>query len=99
MSQEAVLKAAVITGLQLRGGEALRCELLVDASGRGSRLPEWLAAGGRPLEGLQCEVVDSGLGYATRTLAMPPNWLQEKAWTAPKPLHVVGWKLIKSFGD
>ena len=63
----------------MRGGEALRCELLVDASGRGSRLPDWLAAGGRPLEGLQREVVDSGLGYATRTLAMPPNWLQEKA--------------------
>ena len=64
----------------------------MDASGRGSRLPEWLAAGGRPLEGLQREVVDSGLGYATRTLAMPPNWLQEKA--RPGSLHVCRLEVV-----
>ncbi len=67
-----------LPGVQLRGGKALSCDLLVDSSGRGSQLPEWLAAEGRPLEGLNRVVVDSGLGYAARTLAMPPNWLQEK---------------------
>jgi 2-polyprenyl-6-methoxyphenol hydroxylase-like FAD-dependent oxidoreductase len=50
-----------------RGGaavEPLAADLVVDASGRGSRTPDWLATlgYGRPRESL----VDSGLGYASR---------------------------------
>ncbi|KAK9827652.1 hypothetical protein WJX81_004004 [Elliptochloris bilobata] len=71
-----------VVGVELRGGEVLPCEMLVDASGRGSKLPECLAAEGRPLVGLRRDVVDSGLGYATRTLAIPPNWQCEKGWLA-----------------
>ncbi|KAK9844050.1 hypothetical protein WJX81_003008 [Elliptochloris bilobata] len=71
-----------VVGVELRGGEVLPCELLVDASGRGSKLPECLAAEGRPLVGLRRDVVDSGLGYATRTLTIPPNWQCEKGWLA-----------------
>jgi hypothetical protein len=78
------MRSCDASGLELRGGEALRCELLVDASGRGSRLPEWLAAEGRPLQGLRREVVDSGLGYATRTIAMPPNWRRDQARRWPR---------------
>jgi hypothetical protein len=78
------MRSCAAPGLELRGGEALRCELLVDASGRSSRLPEWLAAEGRPLQGLRREVVDSGLGYATRTIAMPPNWRRDQARRWPR---------------
>lgn len=70
------------------GGEEVRyADLVVDASGRGSRTPQWLEAMGfeRPVE----EKVQIGVGYATRTYyrkadgpdgrqgivmgAMPPN--------------------------
>lgn len=66
------------SGVELRGGEVLGCELLVDASGRGSKLPECLAAQGRPLAGLRRDVVNSGLVYITRTLKTPPNWVRDK---------------------
>ncbi|GAA1842233.1 hypothetical protein [Microlunatus capsulatus] len=39
-------------------------DLVVDASGRGSRLPTWLAALGLAVE--EPETVDAGLGYASR---------------------------------
>lgn len=50
--------------------EVLTADLVVDATGRGSRAPEWLTAIGAepPAE----ETVDSGLGYATRTFRAPP---------------------------
>ena len=60
-----------VTGVRVRsrGGSeraerALSAELVVDASGRGSRVPQWYAALGRgaPHE----ETVDAGIAYATR---------------------------------
>ena len=75
-------------GVELRGGEALECELLVDASGRSSKLPECLAAQGRPLAGLRRDVVNSGLCYTTRTLAMPPNWVREKVRACCRSRHL-----------
>ena len=53
--------------------EVLRADLVVDATGRGSRTPVWL-------EGLGCarpeeEQVRIGLGYATRTYRLPPDAL------------------------
>ncbi|GAB7029866.1 FAD-dependent monooxygenase [Streptomyces sp. NPDC021749] len=62
-----------ITGVRIRprdGVAGARAErelpatLVVDASGRGSRAPQWYAALGRPAP--EEETVDSGLAYATR---------------------------------
>ncbi|MFE7835022.1 pyridine nucleotide-disulfide oxidoreductase [Streptomyces sp. NPDC057474] len=54
------------------GGEAeetLRAELVVDASGRGTRVEHWLADLG--ISGIPKDVVDSGLVYATRLYRTP----------------------------
>ncbi|MFI6638099.1 NAD(P)/FAD-dependent oxidoreductase [Streptomyces sp. NPDC050504] len=50
--------------------EVLTADLVVEATGRGSRAPQWLAELGAepPAE----ETVDSGLGYATRIFRAPP---------------------------
>lgn len=62
-----------VTGVRLRergtagdasGSTVLAADLVVDASGRSSRMPEWLAelGAGRPAE----ERVESGIGYVSR---------------------------------
>ena len=53
--------------------ELLGAELVVDATGRGSRTPVWLEALGyaRPVK----DQVRIGLGYATRTYRLPPDAL------------------------
>jgi 2-polyprenyl-6-methoxyphenol hydroxylase-like FAD-dependent oxidoreductase len=53
--------------------QLLGAELVVDATGRGSRTPVWLEALGyaRP----ETEQVRVGLGYATRTYRLPPDAL------------------------
>jgi 2-polyprenyl-6-methoxyphenol hydroxylase-like FAD-dependent oxidoreductase len=66
-----------ITGVRLRGdrgagqggGETMLAGLVVDASGRGSRTPEWLEDMGfpRPEE----RVVDARVGYASRIYRRP----------------------------
>jgi 2-polyprenyl-6-methoxyphenol hydroxylase-like FAD-dependent oxidoreductase len=53
--------------------ELLRADLVVDASGRGSRTPLWLDALGYPRP--EREQVRIGLGYATRTYRLPPDAL------------------------
>jgi 2-polyprenyl-6-methoxyphenol hydroxylase-like FAD-dependent oxidoreductase len=70
-----------VTGVQLsaRSGEpgtaaastTLAADLVVDASGRHSRAPRWLAAHGyeEPTE----TVIDSGIGYATRYYELDPS--------------------------
>ena len=66
-----------VSGLAVhsRGNHAgfeLPADLVVDASGRGSELPEWLEAldRRRPLE----STVDAFLGYASRTYAIPDDF-------------------------
>ncbi|MGW6446577.1 NAD(P)/FAD-dependent oxidoreductase [Lentzea sp. NPDC055074] len=49
----------------------LEADLVVDATGRGSRLPAWLAGFGLPE--VASESVDSGLAYATRIFQAPPT--------------------------
>ena len=61
--------------VRARGGGAdfdLLAELVVDASGRGSALPEWLEVADRhrPRE----STVDAFLGYASRTYAIPDDF-------------------------
>ncbi len=60
-----------ITGLWLATGEELSADLVVDASGRGSRAPAWLAALGyaKPKE----ERVKIDVGYATRIFRRRPT--------------------------
>jgi 2-polyprenyl-6-methoxyphenol hydroxylase-like FAD-dependent oxidoreductase len=53
--------------------EVLGADLVVDASGRGSRTPLWLDALGYPQP--EREQVRIGLGYATRTYRLPPDAL------------------------
>lgn len=63
-----------VTGVRVRdvdGGEPrlLEADLVVDATGRASRLGHWLAALGLP--GVEQDVVDAGIGYATRMFKAP----------------------------
>ena len=53
--------------------ELLGADLVVDASGRGSRAPAWLEALGYPRP--ERQEVQIGLGYATRTYRLPPDAL------------------------
>ncbi|GHF30469.1 hypothetical protein GCM10010218_09700 [Streptomyces mashuensis] len=63
-----------VTGVTLRDGgdgreRTLEADLVVDASGRGSSAPQWLAALGFPA--VPEQAVDSGLAYATRVFRAP----------------------------
>ena len=74
-----------VTGVRVNGPagqETLEADLVVDASGRGSRTPRWLEAlgYGRPEE----EAIDIDLGYASRMYEPPPDFQGD-------------WKLLVSF--
>jgi 2-polyprenyl-6-methoxyphenol hydroxylase-like FAD-dependent oxidoreductase len=63
-----------VTGVRTAGGERIDSDLVVDAMGRGSRLPRWIAdVAGAPMEE---EAEDSGFMYYTRHFrgsgGMPP---------------------------
>src|SRR6266481_4063763 len=53
-----------VTGVRTRDGEEVSADLIIDATGRASKLPDWLAAIGarRPIE----EAEDSGFIYYSR---------------------------------
>lgn len=53
-----------VSGVQLSDGSHLPADLVVDASGRGSRCPQWLQAMGFPCP--VDETIDAKLGYASR---------------------------------
>ena len=64
--------ATAVTGVRIRtGGEerVLRADLVVDASGRGSRAPQWLNGLGAP--GVREREVNAGVAYATRLFHAP----------------------------
>ncbi|GHE14749.1 NAD(P)/FAD-dependent oxidoreductase [Streptomyces alanosinicus] len=62
-----------VTGVRIRtdhGPEAeLRADLVIDASGRATRTPQWLARLG--ITGLAQDQIDSGLAYASRFYLAP----------------------------
>ncbi|MEV5311268.1 FAD-dependent oxidoreductase [Streptomyces sp. NPDC052610] len=62
-----------VTGVRVRGADGtetdIRADLVVDASGRGSRMPEWLT--GLGITGLTQDHIDSGLVYASRFYRAP----------------------------
>ncbi|GLY94071.1 tryptophan 7-halogenase [Actinoplanes sp. NBRC 103695] len=60
---------ARVTGVVLDDGEVMSADLVVDATGRRSRTPAWLAdLGADPVDE---ETIDSGLCYATRIYRAP----------------------------
>ncbi|MFC9878168.1 NAD(P)/FAD-dependent oxidoreductase [Streptomyces libani] len=70
-----------ITGVRVRDGggeDEIAADLVVDASGRSSHLPQWLAALGLPHP--RTTTVDAQVGYASRTYSYPegqapPSWM------------------------
>ncbi|UXA09254.1 FAD-dependent monooxygenase [Mycobacterium sp. SMC-2] len=60
--------------------EFVRADLVVDAAGRGTRLPVWLDQWGfdRPVE----DVVDIGINYATQQFRIPEGLIAEKVVVA-----------------
>ncbi|WP_409370841.1 FAD-dependent oxidoreductase, partial [Mycolicibacter minnesotensis] len=69
-----------VTGVLLDSGETVSADLVVDAAGRGTRLPSWLEKWGypRPHE----ETVDVGIAYASQRVQVPDGLLTEKVVVA-----------------
>jgi len=72
-----------VTGVLLDADDpssAVEANLVVDATGRGTRLPVWLEKWGfeRPRE----DTVDVGIGYATQQVRVPDGLLAEKVVVA-----------------
>jgi 2-polyprenyl-6-methoxyphenol hydroxylase-like FAD-dependent oxidoreductase len=75
-----------ITGVRVRdvatgAKSSLAADLVVDASGRGSRLRHWLA--GLDLPTMEQDVVDAGMAYCSRIYQAPPG-----ATTSFPPVNV-----------
>jgi 2-polyprenyl-6-methoxyphenol hydroxylase-like FAD-dependent oxidoreductase len=102
--------AATPDGRRITGARVLRradggaehllgADLVIDATGRGSRTPIWLHALGyaRPEE----EQVRVGLGYATRTYRLPPDTLDGDlaVLDATTPEHPRGGALLRLEGN
>ncbi|MEU9375932.1 hypothetical protein AB0D94_19390 [Streptomyces sp. NPDC048255] len=60
-----------VTGVEFRHGEPLAARFVVDATGRTSKAPAWLAALGVPAP--EVTRYDSGLGYSSRYFEIPPD--------------------------
>lgn len=65
-----------VTGVRLRDVESgelssMEADLVIDATGRASRLKHWLAALDLPEP--EADVIDAGIGYATRMFEAPPG--------------------------
>lgn len=77
---EPVFDGRRVTGVRIGDGTTVAADLVVDATGRGTRLPVWLAQWGfeRPNE----DTVDVGIAYATHQVRIPEGLLQEKVVVA-----------------
>ncbi|MEW5808644.1 MAG: oxidoreductase [Actinomycetota bacterium] len=76
---EPVYDGRRVTGVTVAGA-TVDADLVIDATGRGTRLPVWLAQWGfaRPEE----ETVDVGIGYATHQVRIPDGLIAEKVVVA-----------------
>lgn len=72
-----------VTGIRLLTGECLPADLVVDATGRGSRLPEWLRTLG--YEAPVDERVEVGIQYVTRRFKRHPSDLGGKLGVVVPP--------------
>jgi 2-polyprenyl-6-methoxyphenol hydroxylase-like FAD-dependent oxidoreductase len=98
--------AQQVTGVVLDSGEFVPADLVVDAAGRGTRLPVWLEQWGyeRPRE----DVVDVGISYASHQFRIPDGLIRERVIVAgasraqPRGLGMLGYEdgswLITTFG-
>lgn len=74
---------------QASGPAELEADLVVDASGRASKAPEWLSAIGRPAP--REELVDAGTGYSSRwyeapdAARLPADFWWRLIWLDPDP--------------
>ena len=64
-----------VTGVRLDDGEILAANLVVDATGRGSRSDRWLANLDFPVP--ETAEVKIGVGYATRVFRREPGFLPD----------------------
>jgi 2-polyprenyl-6-methoxyphenol hydroxylase-like FAD-dependent oxidoreductase len=91
-------KSGRVTGVRA-GGQTLSGDLVVDATGRGSRSPQWLESLGydKPLE----DVVQVGLGHTTRFFRRKPTDLNgDKAVVIPPtPKGKRGGVMLAQEGD
>jgi 2-polyprenyl-6-methoxyphenol hydroxylase-like FAD-dependent oxidoreductase len=94
-----VTGARVIRRLDGSAEQTLTADLVVDATGRGSRTPAWLDMLGYPR--LPVERVPIGLGYASRTYRLVPGLLdgQLGILTAATPDHPRGGALATMEND
>jgi 2-polyprenyl-6-methoxyphenol hydroxylase-like FAD-dependent oxidoreductase len=69
-----------VTGVVLDSGEEVPADFVVDATGRGTRLPVWLAKWGyeRPRE----DVIYVGIAYTSQRVKIPDGLLAEKVVVA-----------------
>ena len=72
-----------VTGVLLDSGEVVPADLVVDATGRGTRLPVWLEKWGyeRPRE----ETVDVGIAYASQQCTSPRACSRRRSWWPAPP--------------
>jgi len=77
---EPVFDGHRVTGVRTGDGATVDSDLVVDATGRGTRLPVWLAQWGfeRPRE----DTVDVGISYATHQVHIPDGLINEKVVVA-----------------
>ena len=61
-----------VSGVRLADGSHLPAGLVIDASGRNSRLPAWLHRAGLPAA--EEEVIDARIGYASRLYRADRSW-------------------------
>jgi 2-polyprenyl-6-methoxyphenol hydroxylase-like FAD-dependent oxidoreductase len=94
-----VTGARIFARTQRSTEETLDADLVVDATGRGSRLPLWLESlgYGRPAE----DKVTAGVGYATGMFQLRPQALgnSKAVICAPTPEHPRGAALAAVEGD
>ncbi|NKE59783.1 hypothetical protein FXN61_24445 [Lentzea sp. PSKA42] len=95
-----------VTGLSFRGGDVdglltrdgrIEADLVVDASGRSSKLPAWLAEAG--ITAPEPEVVDSRTGYATRIYTAPKDFPVVYAESLSAPDITRGCAVMRIEGD
>ncbi|MDY6999005.1 MAG: oxidoreductase, partial [Actinomycetota bacterium] len=77
---EPVFDGSRVTGVRTEAGATVAADLVVDATGRGTRLPVWLSQWGfgRPRE----DTVNVGIGYATHQVRIPEGLIDERVVVA-----------------
>jgi 2-polyprenyl-6-methoxyphenol hydroxylase-like FAD-dependent oxidoreductase len=82
-----------VTGVRTDSEQAVAADLVVDATGRGTRLPMWLRQWG--FEAPDEETVDVGIDYSTHQVRIPDGLVEEKVVVAgASRRHPVGLGML-----